>query len=636
VLFGVGILLGFLAGQWTRDGALPSHPDPVSEANSRPATASAASSSAALEGELPFDGLNQAVDRALSQRHGRLRLAALYDIGQTVKQADIPEALKLLEARSETEVNVLRNHLLDRWAAEDPQSAMAYAQSWLPLSARESAVQAVLAEWAAGAPDSALAWVNQLPSMRERTKAFAFALDVVAEKDPAGAAQTAARALGSGSPVLDDIIAKWGENDPSSASAWVLNLPSLQARNRLMPRLAGAWAENDPQSAASFALQQPSGRARDSMLEAIAKKWASSDFAAAIGWATNLPNAAARAKVVETACEQCAKADPQRAAKYALSLPEGRAKNNLLAQIAEGWSDYDLQGAESWVMSLQNQDQLRACGAIVSNLVASDPTKAADFAMSISNGTTRTEMLLDLARQWSQQDYLGALAWLTNSDTDFPSKDRAIYGALIQWVMNDASAATNGIQSLPRSWQQKGFEEAIAGQWAADDPSAALAWASSLAPSNGQQQVIAAALRSWANTSPVDAANYVGSLETNQEPAATAVLDSWDRSDPLGAAQWIAEFPPSDFRSHAALDLVTSCPAGDLAALADCIGSLEQGASPGNTIRDGQTDWAQINLDKAANVLEGRWVNLDPTAATEWIQQIFGQPNVAADAAPSP
>ena len=402
-----------------------------------------------------------------------------------------------------------------------------------------------------------------------------------------------------------------------------------------MPRLAGAWAENDPQSAASFALQQPSGRARDSMLEAIAKKWASSDFAAAIGWATNLPNAAARAKVVETACEQCAKADPQRAAKYALSLPEGRAKNNLLAQIAEGWSDYDLQGAESWVMSLQNQDQLRACGAIVSNLVASDPTKAADFAMSISNGTTRTEMLLDLARQWSQQDYLGALAWLTNSDTDFPSKDGAIYGALIQWVTNDASAATNGIQLLPPDRQQP-FEEAIAGQWAADDPSAALAWASSLAPSNGQQQVIAAALRSWANTSPVDAANYVGSLETNQEPAATAVLDSWDRSDPLGAAQWIAEFPPSDFRSDAALDLALSCPAGDLAALADCIGSLEQGTSPGTGTINGLFNWAQINLDGAAKVLAYRWNQLDPTSADAWFQQIFGQPSAAEGAAPSP
>ncbi|MEY2878503.1 MAG: hypothetical protein RLZZ15_883, partial [Verrucomicrobiota bacterium] len=147
------------------------------------------------------------------------------------------------------------------WARAEPRAAFDY--SWNRPGLRSvSAAEGAIRTWASLAPRDAFDYVRNLPSADRPQEAFTLILTIWAQTDPAAALQ-AARSLPSGADsrnrrpiptinIIESLVYRLAENDPSAARRFALDQSEESERLRLLQAVESVLAPRDPCNARSI------------------------------------------------------------------------------------------------------------------------------------------------------------------------------------------------------------------------------------------------------------------------------------------------------------------------------------------------------------------------------------------------
>ncbi|MFT3784098.1 MAG: hypothetical protein QM790_18990 [Nibricoccus sp.] len=317
------------------------------------------------------------------------------------------------------------------------------------------------------------------------------------------------------SSVADTLITD--TTSDASSSPWqnrwtsAISLKSAPARDRELAALITELARTDPQRALKLASEESNWRLRDILRNAALKGWASVAPTAAADWALALRFEERRSAV--EAVMQGAAANPTEAVKTALhicnadSAAAGDYGHYTIAALTDAgafreavqfsqqvgtdkypflmksaffqWSRNQPQEAMAAVDSIQDPVlKAQAYGEAISGWAWTDGKAVAEYALSLSSGSSRNEVLAEALPRWVEKDPIAATEWINNHDSgpEFDSGIEAVANlqSLIQSRPSNALELAGNISDPSRRAHAM---RAIFRQWASNDPAAAQQYA---------------------------------------------------------------------------------------------------------------------------------------------------------------
>jgi hypothetical protein len=188
-------------------------------------------------------------------------------------------------------------NLLPALVKMKPKFAAQFAESINSDLLRADTLRVVAQTWASLNPTDAVNWAAQLPDAGERNLELSYVCVEIATTDPARAVQIVKQSgLGEHTEaVLQDIAQQWAEQDISSASTWIKQLPAGEERNQMIERLAYVESKIDPADAARMVVSEiPAGWIQTEAAISVVQQWGQRDMAGAKAWVDSFPDGSVR------------------------------------------------------------------------------------------------------------------------------------------------------------------------------------------------------------------------------------------------------------------------------------------------------------------------------------------------------
>ena len=258
-------------------------------------------------------------------RFSELRLLA-FSWGQTDPQA----ALEWVESLDGFEQRLGSNSVLDAWAREDADSAIAWAKenfegednpyfvgiihglaesnlfkatdlmTSLPYGrVRGRAASIVMGKYWEMGEGVALHLADNLPEGSVQNFAFGEIAERIAKEDLPRAVEWVDNMEESEIKVAasEDVAKRWARENPVSASEWVSAMPESESRSESMEEVVRVWAKQDPVATAEWLNQFPSGEFMDEPITAFVREVARKDPENALTWAQSIVDMERRNRV---------------------------------------------------------------------------------------------------------------------------------------------------------------------------------------------------------------------------------------------------------------------------------------------------------------------------------------------------
>jgi hypothetical protein len=422
------------------------------------------------------------------------------------------EALRFIESRTLNH-NALRSaysSIYGVWAAEDPQAAMASAQSIERADLRQQIYQSIFYQWYREDPDASLAAIDGLSSSRDRIRAYQRIIWQLAEDDPAKAEQILERIpLGQErSQMVSNIANQMARDDPQKALEWVDRQQDMQGKNWALNNVLSQWARNDPLGALQYAFKLPNTSNKDNALGSAFNAYIDSEPEAAIQWVKSVDDEQMRSRLLRNQAYNLGRHMPEEALALGEYITPGTNQRSFYSNILNSWSNEQPDKAIEWFQSNITDPELTEYlgQTIAGNLVQHDPEKAIAFinqlpapsqdqalsrvvsAMSnydvssamemadqIADEKIRTNAVSNVVSQWSRYDPEGVSRWLKQLP-DGETRDQSINNFISQIRQHDPEAATIWASSIGNESQRKSSVQSAARNWMRQDPAAASAW----------------------------------------------------------------------------------------------------------------------------------------------------------------
>ncbi len=327
----------------------------------------------------------------------------------------------------------------------------AFMTGWAGLSPhmREMLFQKAAAAVARTDPAGALALLDELPlSERERdsvtTSTFAALLDGLKEK-PAEWSRMFQLILDTAQEQPADRMHRFigdalrGIPAGRAAEAWpVIRDAGMEAP--IQREFLGNWAHSDPDAALAMTVEQfPSANAdweTQRLYENLATRSAvhlqlldennNRDPAAWLALAENVPPGSGRDAFMAGLTSQAASGNPALAAQLLPHVSEEH-RAQTINMIAELWTARDAVAASEWVFSLPaGAERDRAVGGFARRLAESDPERAAQWAVTIQDDSSRRSALQKVHQTWQRLDAAAAAHWLQSESRLTPQDHAAL------------------------------------------------------------------------------------------------------------------------------------------------------------------------------------------------------------------
>ncbi len=377
-------------------------------------------------------------DPALAWRHAlatesvEARAQQLFQVGTAWVQRDPEQALAAaMELPAGGILGAVVPFLVERWAEQDADGALAWILAQPKSRARGEMLGAVARIVAQGAPQDALALAATLDGVDRRHMAQA-ALQAWAQTDAPAAMRALEEAadLGVPSEVRFSLLAQWSDTDPHAAFEWAVAQKSSMENTHLVVLPLQQIAARDPQEALRLA-EKLSGMQRRGALASVVSTWADSDPRAAAAW-------------LESATGDVSQAVSAVAFAFAQRAP------------AEAFD---------WVSTLPKRSQQIALQSLVSAAAMNAPDQAVGLVANIRDAELRAEATRTLVMGWGQNAPRDAAQWVArNADAQ---ERPALYRQLFQsWGFHDRDGAEAELRRLrrgdERDWAALGLVTATA------------------------------------------------------------------------------------------------------------------------------------------------------------------------------
>jgi len=275
------------------------------------------------------------------------------------------------------------NTALQNASDQDPAAAAAALARLPDVNAVNPAVQSIAFNWGRQDPQAAIAWAQSLPA------------DNVAERNFA----------------ITNVFNAWVSTDPTAVAAYIQqNLSTDPSFGKLAVQVVDSWGNSDPQAALTWAQQLPAGAAQGNAITAAITQLAKVDPQTAWQDAGQLSGGGAESAQVNVLSAWAAQ-QPAQAAAALQSLPSGGTANTATANVAKSWLAQDPNAASQWINTLpQGPARDSAVTQIISMVGGNDPAGAFNWAVSLGDPATRNTQVAKLAAQWSNSNPAAAAA----------------------------------------------------------------------------------------------------------------------------------------------------------------------------------------------------------------------------------
>ncbi len=376
-----------------------------------------------------------------AKRHPRSGLAP-YLLGYAIKawpeqSGKQKTALLLGFPPGKTRENVLSS-VLRSWAKDEPDAALATAQSLTEPSERMKALAEVLKGWTSKDPETAFAKyqtlgisdvklaTSLLTSLAETNPLRA--VELLGNLDPAHHAETA-----------QSIVEKWASKDPAAALMWALeNGVNLAGRQEITQRVRhasfgrttvssfgsidpiGTAMRNKSEAVLAWLRSLPPGANRDQIAEQVMLRGMNADQMLTL-FSQLSPDAAAR--VAHVVASTLAK-DPERAQQWVATLPSGPVRER--AWIGFGSDPYQ----KIPLPAAGPERDAMLSGRVFPARLQLSPIPSLETAMQISDPLLRRDVLdtamddFTSSRRASKEWGIQALEWLEKSEVPEEWKKR--------------------------------------------------------------------------------------------------------------------------------------------------------------------------------------------------------------------
>ena len=146
--------------------------------------------------------------------------------------------------------------------SSDPLEAIVWAQQMSPGEQQTSLLGMAAQGWVKSDVDAAAEWVGRVTDPPLREQLLGCLAIGHADTDPAQAAECAIQLLQPGDVLnrsLAEIAWTWAMREPTTAMAWVSQLPDGPARRMAMDNVIGIWGNRDRAAALSWIEGLPAG-----------------------------------------------------------------------------------------------------------------------------------------------------------------------------------------------------------------------------------------------------------------------------------------------------------------------------------------------------------------------------------------
>ncbi len=306
-------------------------------------------------------------------------------------------------------------------------------------------------------------------------------------------------------------------------------------------------------------------------------RWAEVDPTAAMAFSNTMGMAGGFVR--PTILQSWASVDPENAARYYAENPRefammggmgGRGQNGA-SIIAGEWARQDPEAALAWASSLGGEKG-QAMTAVVSEVAQTDPAKAAQLAMTMDPADQKAAFE-SIALQWGAKNFAEAQNWVNSLPAD--QRQAALASAIEGLSRQDAVQASQEVEKMAAGEARDNATAITAANWAKTDAAAAAEWLMKEGSEEAQRSSMDDLISNWVNTDSSQALEFIQNL-----PEGTVK----DRG--------ISEFALNDRQT----------PTATLVKMVEEISD-------------------QRDQTRATAMLTGRWMQEDPEAAKEYIQQ---------------
>ncbi len=220
-----------------------------------------------------------------SQPAGSRKDDMLYSAVHTLSQQGVQSALGWAAEFSNPQkrVNYLTN-LASQWINTDPSATMAWFQSVADTETRNAVAPSIASALSRFDPDGAISFLNQLPPDSEAAKnAYPNVVSTLAQYDIPQAANLVKKAPAgeAQNDSMERLIQRWTRSDPHSASVYLDQLPTGQARDAGIYSFTRILRDDDPEAAAIWAGTISDENSRVNAMRNVLYKWRQIDKSAA-------------------------------------------------------------------------------------------------------------------------------------------------------------------------------------------------------------------------------------------------------------------------------------------------------------------------------------------------------------------
>jgi hypothetical protein len=256
---------------------------------------------------MPFKQESQPIDAVLlaaieAETDADRRSEALDRLAESVSDADLAATLGSLVRAGSPAADELSQLLARRWAERDRAGAAEWATQLPEGPRRCAALGQVAVAWANTDLPAAVQWLHTLSESESKQSATRDLAYEAARNEPLTALKLAV-ALPPGAErddLLVHAISQWAAADSAVATAWALEVPDSNLRQRLLAAVTVARAEQDGSEAAILAANAlAAGSEQDRAVVAIVQRWAQRSPEAAASWLAQFPDIPARVPAVQ-------------------------------------------------------------------------------------------------------------------------------------------------------------------------------------------------------------------------------------------------------------------------------------------------------------------------------------------------
>jgi len=253
------------------------------------------------------------------------------------------------------------------------------------------------------------------------------------------------------SRMFQDVIARWGQVNPSAAMEYAMSLESLRTRNSAVGSVLDTWSRADPRAAYDWFSRQMRenpgsvyGATRN-----LFSNMAHQDSSWALQQAWSLQDPGIKRTAVQSIYDRMVR-DGQGDDLVSMHdrMASGPDRNLLSEAIISMWTPYQPERAAQWAMAIDDiPTRQKSLDRVVSSWTADRPSEAADFVLTLPEGDQRSRSLAKVVDTWARGDVEQAADWMARQSPS-PAMDPAMQSLAQAMIPRDPAAAVSWANNI--------------------------------------------------------------------------------------------------------------------------------------------------------------------------------------------